>query len=44
METIRASRDNSTQLAQSRLKDLVLYAISEPYFRLRRRLAIAVDS
>jgi len=44
VEIVRASDESSSSLSpQSRLKDLVLYAISEPYFRLRGRLGIGVD-
>ena len=44
VEIVRASDESSSSLSpQSRLKDLVLYAISEPYFRLRERLKISVD-
>jgi hypothetical protein len=43
VEIVRASDDTSSALnAQSRLKDLVLYAISEQYFTLRERLGIAI--
>lgn len=45
IEIIRASDDSSSSLnAQARLKELVLYAISEQYFTLRSRLRIAIDS
>jgi hypothetical protein len=44
VEIVRASDESSSALnPQARLKDLVLYAISEPYFRLRERLRIGVD-
>lgn len=43
VEIVRASDDSSSSLPpQARLKDLVLYAISEPYFRLRERLGITI--
>jgi hypothetical protein len=45
VEIIRASDDSSSAVnAQTRLKELVLYAISEQYFTLRQRLRIAIDS
>jgi tetratricopeptide (TPR) repeat protein len=44
IEIVRASDEGSSALTpQSRLKDLVLYAISEPYFTLRDRLKIGID-
>ncbi len=44
VEIVRASDESSSSLSpQSRLKDLVLYAISEPYFELRTRLRISVE-
>jgi hypothetical protein len=44
VEIVRASDESSSALnPQARLKDLVLYAISEPYFKLRERLRIGVD-
>jgi hypothetical protein len=43
VEIVRASDESSSALPpQARLKDLVLYAISEPYFRLRERLGITI--
>lgn len=45
VEVIRASGDGSAAVSsQARLRELVLYAISNPYFRLRQRLGVAVDS
>jgi hypothetical protein len=45
IEIIRASDDASSALtSQARLKELVLYAISEQYFKLRDRLKISIDS
>lgn len=45
VEVTRASPDTGAAVApQARLKDLVLYAISNPYFQLRQRLGIAIDS
>jgi serine/threonine protein kinase/lipopolysaccharide biosynthesis regulator YciM len=44
-EIIKASDEGSSAVAnQDRLKELVLYAVSEPYFKLRRKLGIAIDS
>ncbi|HVU03128.1 MAG TPA: protein kinase [Polyangiaceae bacterium] len=44
VEIIRASDESSSALLpQARLKDLVLYGISDPYFKLRERLKIGVD-
>lgn len=45
VEIIRASDEASSALTSpARLKELVLYAISEQYFRLRMRLRISIDS
>jgi tetratricopeptide (TPR) repeat protein len=44
VEIVRASDESSSSLSpQSRLKDLVLYAISEPYFKLREHLKISIE-
>ncbi len=44
-EIIKASDEASSAVpAQERLKELVLYAVSEPFFELRQRLMVAVDS
>ena len=44
-EIIKASDEASSAVpAQERLKELVLYGVSEPFFELRQRLMIAVDS
>ena len=44
-EIIKASDEGSSAVPnQERLKELVLYAVSEPYFELRNKLAIAIDS
>jgi tetratricopeptide (TPR) repeat protein len=41
---VRASDETSSAISpQTRLKDLVLYGISEQYFRLRDRLKIGID-
>ena len=43
-EIIRASDESSSAVPnQDRLKDLVLYSVSEKYFSIRQRLLIAVD-
>ncbi|HEX4475364.1 MAG TPA: tetratricopeptide repeat protein [Polyangiaceae bacterium] len=45
VELVRASDESTSSLtAPARLKELVLYAISEPYFKLRARLGIGVDT
>jgi hypothetical protein len=45
VEIIRASDEASSSMAQQqRLKELVLFAISEPYFALREKLHITIDS
>src|SRR5262249_22846798 len=45
VEIIRASDEASSALTpQTRLKELVLYAISEQYFKLRMRLRISIES
>jgi hypothetical protein len=42
---IRASDDASSALpTEDRVQELVLFSVSEPYFRLRERLGISVDS
>jgi tetratricopeptide (TPR) repeat protein len=45
VEIIKASDETSSAVPnQERLKELVLYAVSEPYFGLRRKLGITIDS
>jgi tetratricopeptide (TPR) repeat protein len=45
IEIIRASDEASSSLtSQARLKELVLYAISEQYFKLRERLKISIET
>ncbi len=45
VEIIKASDEGSSVVPnQERLKELVLYAVSEPYFAMRRKLAVAIDS
>jgi len=45
VQIIRASDEASSSVpAEERVKELVLYGVSEPYLELRRRLGIAVDS
>ena len=43
-EIVRATEDASSVPAAERVKDLVLYGVSPPYFELREKLGIAVDS
>jgi tetratricopeptide (TPR) repeat protein len=44
MEVVRASEDAGTEKAQRRLKELVMFAISQPYLTLRARLLIDLQS
>ena len=45
VEIIKASDESSSAVPQQdRLKELVLYSVSEPYFKLRKKLGISVDS
>ncbi len=45
VEIVRASDDSASAVPrEERQKQLVLYSISEPFFDLRRRLGIGVDS
>jgi tetratricopeptide (TPR) repeat protein len=45
VEIVKASDESSSAVAnQERSKELVLYSVSEPYFRLRQKLGISVDS
>ncbi len=44
-EIVKASDETSSAVPRDeRLKQLTLYSISEPFFRLRRKLGISVDS
>jgi tetratricopeptide (TPR) repeat protein len=44
VEIVRASDEGSSSMPQQqRLKELVLFAIGEPYFALRKRLRITID-
>jgi tetratricopeptide (TPR) repeat protein len=43
-EIVRATEDASSVPAAERVKDIVLYGVSTPYFELREKLGIAVDS
>jgi hypothetical protein len=44
-EMIRAADDASSAVPQKeRLKELLLYAVSEPYFAVRQRLGINIDA
>jgi tetratricopeptide (TPR) repeat protein len=45
VEIVRASDESSSALSpQARLKDLVLYGISESYFQIRDRLKIGIET
>ena len=45
LEIVRASEDGAIPVpAKERQKELVLYAVSEEYFTIRRRLGISIDS
>lgn len=45
VEIIKASDESSTTVVgQERMKELVLYSVSAPYFHLRKKLRISVDS
>jgi len=44
MEIIKAADENQASVSQKeRLKELVLYSVSEPYFAVRRKLGINID-
>jgi tetratricopeptide (TPR) repeat protein len=43
-EIVRATEDASSVPSVERVKDIVLYAVSPPYFALREKLGITVDS
>ena len=43
-EVIRASEDGSSVPVKERMKDIVLFSVSEEYFALREKLTIAVES
>jgi hypothetical protein len=42
-EMLRATEDASSVPVKERLKEVVLYSISEEYFELRKKLGLAVD-
>ena len=42
-ELIKASEDPALP-SRERLKELVLFSVSDPYFQVRRKLGIAIDS
>ncbi len=45
VEIIKASDEGSSAVPnQERLKELVLYGVSEPYFAMRRKLMISIDT
>jgi tetratricopeptide (TPR) repeat protein len=43
-EIVRATEDASSVSASERVKELVLYGVSTPYFEVREKLGITVDS
>jgi tetratricopeptide (TPR) repeat protein len=43
-DVIRATEDASSVTASDRVKEAVLYSISKPYFELREKLGITIDS
>jgi tetratricopeptide (TPR) repeat protein len=43
-EIVRATEDASSVPSSERVKDIVLYGVSTPYFELREKLGITVDS
>ncbi|MBX3188743.1 MAG: protein kinase [Labilithrix sp.] len=43
-EVLRATEDGSSVPVKERMKDLVLFSVSEEYFALRQQLAISVDA
>lgn len=45
VEIIKASDESSSAVPPTeRVKELVLYAVSEPYFKLRKKLKVTIDS
>jgi tetratricopeptide (TPR) repeat protein len=42
--TIRATEESSSMSVKERLKELVLFSISEDYFGLREKLSVTIDS
>jgi hypothetical protein len=42
-EMLRASEDGSSVPVKERLKELVLFSVSEEYFALRQKLAISIE-
>ena len=43
-EVIRATEDGASVGGKERVKEVVLFSVSEEYFELRQKLGIAVDS
>ncbi len=41
---MRATEDGASVAGKERMKEIVLFSISEPYLELRQKLAIAIDS
>ena len=43
-EVMRATEDAASVPGKDRMKEIVLFSISEPYLELRQKLGIAIDS
>jgi hypothetical protein len=43
-EAIRASEEAGGGPAKDRMKEIILFSISEPYLELRQKLGISIDS
>ncbi len=43
-EVMRATEDTASVAGKDRMKEIVLFSISEPYLELRQKLGIAIDS
>ena len=43
-EVMRATEDAASVSSKERLKEIVLFSVSEPYLELRQKLGIAIDS
>jgi hypothetical protein len=43
-DVIRATDDGASVPAQDRMKEVVLFSVSGPYFDLRQKLGIAIDT
>ncbi|HLK40808.1 MAG TPA: hypothetical protein VKU41_28840, partial [Polyangiaceae bacterium] len=42
-EVMRATEDAASVPSKERIKEVVLYSISEPYLQLREKLAIGIE-